>query len=203
MKEGDKETFYHGSGVLFDAFDLEHALEGDGKVKFGYGIYVTSSYKSAAHYSGANDAWKSHYVYTLTVPVKKVDNFIAFRHPVNPEIIKRTEEKLRIKIPDKVISDGKEFRKFLAKHFSDCITIDLKPGADYKKIKNLMGEKAASEFLSSIGVDFIEWPYNWNNPDLGTNRAYLNDKKIEIIKVDQIELDNKKNLIPNSKKQIR
>ena len=66
-----------------------------------------------------------------------------------------------------------------------------------------MGEKAASEFLSSIGVDFIEWPYNWNNPDLGTNRAYLDDKKIEITKVDQIELDNKKNLIPNSKKQIR
>ena len=37
----NKEIFYHGSGVLFDSFDLEHALEGDGNVKFGYGIYVT------------------------------------------------------------------------------------------------------------------------------------------------------------------
>ena len=26
--------FYHGSSVLFSKFDLAHALEGDGKVKF-------------------------------------------------------------------------------------------------------------------------------------------------------------------------
>lgn len=52
------DIFYHGSHVLFDEFDLSHALEGDGKVKFGYGVYVTSSYNSAAHYSGADpDAW--------------------------------------------------------------------------------------------------------------------------------------------------
>ena len=35
------EIFYHDSSVLFDKFDLAHALEGDGKVKFGYGVYVT------------------------------------------------------------------------------------------------------------------------------------------------------------------
>lgn len=52
------DIFYHGSHILFDEFDLSHALEGDGKVKFGYGVYVTSSYNSAAHYSGADpDAW--------------------------------------------------------------------------------------------------------------------------------------------------
>ena len=28
--------FYHGRSVLFDSFDLAHALEGDGKAKFGY-----------------------------------------------------------------------------------------------------------------------------------------------------------------------
>ena len=28
------ETFYHGTARLFDKFDLSHALEGDGKVKF-------------------------------------------------------------------------------------------------------------------------------------------------------------------------
>lgn len=43
-------TFYHGSSALFDKFDLAHVLEGDGKVKFGYGVYLTSSFKSAAHY---------------------------------------------------------------------------------------------------------------------------------------------------------
>lgn len=30
--------FYHGTPKLFDRFDLFHALEGDGKVKFGYGV---------------------------------------------------------------------------------------------------------------------------------------------------------------------
>ena len=39
--------FYHGSSVLFPRFDLSHVLEGDGKVKFGYGVYLTSSFKSA------------------------------------------------------------------------------------------------------------------------------------------------------------
>ena len=28
------ETYYHGTARLFDKFDLSHALEGDGKVKF-------------------------------------------------------------------------------------------------------------------------------------------------------------------------
>ena len=41
------EIFYHGSSVLFNRFDLSHVLEGDGKVKFGYGVYLTSSFKSA------------------------------------------------------------------------------------------------------------------------------------------------------------
>lgn len=48
------QTFYHGSHKLFDKFDLSHALEGDGKVKFGFGVYVTSKYESAVHYSASN-----------------------------------------------------------------------------------------------------------------------------------------------------
>ena len=197
------EIFYHGSGVLFDAFDLEHALEGDGKVKFGYGVYVTSAYSSAAHYSGANDSWDKHFVYTVKVPAKTDENYIAFKQPVNPAIIKKAEEKLGIEIPVCTISDGKDFRKFLVKLLSKNICIDPLPGTDVKSLKNLMGEKAASDFLSSIGVDFIEWPYNWKNLGLGTNRAVLNDKKIEIIRIDQVHLDNKKKLIADSIIQIR
>ena len=62
--------FYHGSPRLFSQFDLTHSLEGDGKNKFGYGIYVTSSYKSAAHYAGVNTSATNYYVYTLNVPEK-------------------------------------------------------------------------------------------------------------------------------------
>lgn len=69
-----KETFYHGSSALFKEFDLSHILEGDGKVKFGYGIYVTSQYRSAAHYAGVNPAAKKFYVYTVEIPIVKRDN---------------------------------------------------------------------------------------------------------------------------------
>ena len=192
----EKETFYHGSGSLFPKFDLSHALEGDGKVKFGYGVYVTSSYPSAAHYSGANDDWTEHYVYTVEIPAKREDNFIAFKQVVIPSIIARAEEKLGEALPDKVKADGKDFRKFLAKRFTPKGVVD-------KKLANFEGERQASAFLSSIGVDFIEWPYNWKNPALGNNRAVLDDSKVEIVRVDSVCLDDKKKLIPGSEKRVR
>ena len=183
------DTFYHGSHVLFDEFDLSHALEGDGKVKFGYGVYVTSSYNSAAHYSGADPDATEHYVYTVMGAPKLVDNYIAFKQPVNPKIILRAEEQLGCNIPENAAVDGKEFRKFVAKKLTGKLDLEA--------------EKAASKFLLSIGVDFIEWPYSWKNPDLGMNRAYLDESALVILQVDKVELDDKKRLIEDSPKQIR
>ena len=127
------EQFYHGSSVLFQQFDLAHALEGDGKVKFGYGVYVTSSYRSAAHYAAANANAKQFYVYTVEVPDLTADNYIAFKQPVNPSILLRAEETLGQPIPAKVTQDGKDFRKYLAKVLTG--TLDF------------AAEKAASAFL--------------------------------------------------------
>ena len=150
--------FYHGSSVLFSKFDLAHALEGDGKVKFGYGVYLTSSFKSAAHYSGANKSATTHYVYTVEVPELTEDNHIDFKKHVHPNIIERAENKLGISIPQKVTLDGKDFRKFLAKYFEKQICIDLAEGQSMVKALQLAGEQHASEFLTSIGVEFITWP---------------------------------------------
>ena len=182
------QTFYHGSSALFDRFDLTHILEGDGKVKFGYGVYLTSSFRSAAHYSGANKRATAHYVYTVEVPDLTDDNRIDFKKPVNPDIIRRAENKMSCAIPQKVTLDGKDFRKYLAKR--------LGGGSD------IQSERLASEFLNSIGVEFITWPYNWKNPDLGLNVAVLNDSKIKIIKIQQVELDAKQQLVPDSEKDI-
>ena len=85
--------------------------------------------------------------------------------------------------------DGKDFRKYLTKK--------LGGGSD------IQSEKLASEFLNSIGVEFITWPYNWKNPELGLNIAVLNDRKIQILKVHQVELDQKKHLIPGSEKKVK
>lgn len=182
------ETYYHGTSVLFKEFDLAHVLEGDGKVKFGYGVYVTSQFRTAAHYSGANEQAQVHYVYTVQIPEEKEDNFIAFKQPVHPTILQKTEAKLCEPIPGKIALDGKDFRKWLAKKLTGKV--------------DLAGEKAASEFLDSIGVDYIVWPYNWKNPDAGTNRAILNDKNVKIIRIDQVELDNKKQLVEGSERNI-
>ena len=192
----ENEIFYHGSGLLFNNFDLTHALEGDGKVKFGYGVYVTSAYSSSAHYSGSNDSWNSHYVYTVEIPAKTDINYIAFKQPVNPIIISKIQEKLQITLPDKAKEDGKELRKFLAKRFIPKVITD-------KKMAGLEGERLASRFLLSIGVEFIEWPYNWKNPALGKNRAVLDDQKVKIVRVDSVKLDEKKKLIVDSISQIR
>lgn len=195
-------TFYHGSSALFPKFDLSHALEGDGKVKFGYGVYVTSSYRSAAHYSGVNKNATTHYVYTVEVPDLTDDNHIDFKQQVHPDIVKRAEHKLGHTILKKYTLDGKDFRKYLAKMFESMICIDLAKGQSLSKVLTLAGEKAASEFLNSIGVEFITWPYNWKNPDLGLNVAVLDDKKIKIVKIHQVELDAKQQLIPNSEREI-
>ena len=182
------QTFYHGSPVLFQKFDLAHALEGDGKVKFGYGVYITSQYKSAAHYAGSNPNATQYFVYTVEVPDMKEDNYIAFKEPVKPSILKRAAQKMGEPIPEKFTLDGKDFRKFLAKKLTGKVDLE--------------GEKAASAFLTSIGVDFIVWPYNWKNPALGTNMAVLDDSKVIIKSIDQVELDNKKQLIEGSQQPV-
>ena len=183
------ETFYHGSPNLFSEFDLSHALEGDGKVKFGYGVYVTSSYRSAAHYAGVNPHSKHHYVYTVAVPSMGEVNYIAFKQPVHPFIATRAEEKLGAAVPEKYLQDGKDFRKFLAKRLTGKVDLE--------------GEKAASQFLLSIGVDFITWPYNWKNPTLGANRAILDAQKVSILKVEEVDLDEKKQFIEGSERNIK
>jgi hypothetical protein len=44
----------------------------------------------------------------------------------------------------KLVKDGKDFQKFLAKKLTRKVDLE--------------DEKAASAFLISIGVDFIQWP---------------------------------------------
>lgn len=38
------EIFFHGTSVLFKKFDIAHALEGDGKAKFGFGTFMLQSH---------------------------------------------------------------------------------------------------------------------------------------------------------------
>lgn len=195
--------YYHGSSALFTQFDLAHALEGTSKLKFGYGVYLTNSFKSAAHYSGANKNATTHYVYKVEVPNITKDNHISFKQPVNETIIKRAEAELGMPIPAKVTADGKDFRKYLASYFEKQIDVDLCPDKNTAQALKMMGEQDASAFLSSIGIVFITWPYSWRNPQLGMNIAVFDDSKIKIVSIHQVELDAKRQLIAGSKKEVR
>ena len=186
-------TFYHGSPVLFNAFDLSHVLEGDGKMKIGFGVYLSSMYRSAAHYSAAGRKVFEGYVYTAEIPDFRTDNHIDFKQPVHPAILERAARSLASAgfpsdIPEPITADGKLFRKHLAKLFSGKI--------------DLAGEKAASEFLDGICVDYVCWPYNWKNPAFGTNCAVFNTDKIRIVRVDHVWLDERQQLISGSEMQV-
>lgn len=195
------EILYHGSCYLFDKFSSAFLGAGEGKSKFGHGIYITSSYKTAALYAAkaakANGK-DSRYVYTVEVPLLNDDNHIFSCKPVNADVAQRAEKAIGEAIPDEVKSAGKLFRKYLGNLLTgQCSTI-----------KNMMSkadsvaENAVSEFLNKIGVVYLAWPQSQTKPDGDTNRAVLNGECIRILKIEHVEVDEKNNLIEGSEKPI-
>ena len=195
------ETFFHGSCHLFDKFSLSFLGAGEGKSKFGHGIYITSSYKTAALYAAkaakANGK-DSCYVYTVEVPLLTEDNHIFSCKPVNAEIAQQVEEAIGEAIPDEAKSAGKLFRKYLGNLLTgQCSTIKkMMSKAD------TVAENAVSEFLNKIGVIYLAWPQSQTKPDGDTNRAVLNENDIHIVKVEQVDVDEKNKLIEGSERVI-
>ena len=197
--------FYHGSSAEpFDRFSLDHALEGDGKVKFGWGVYVTEKYSTAAHYAfnKHRPENKDFYVYTVEIPDRTPDNCLSLLKgvPVAESIVNRVEAKLGETIPAEAKVEGIPFRKYLA----NKLTGEDKPVKKMIDKATVEGEKAASEFLSSLGVDLIEWPYNWQKPEAEKNMAVLDDRNVRIIRIEKVELDPKGHqLMEGSQKIIK
>ena len=197
--------FFHGSSAEpFDRFSLDHALEGDGKVKFGWGVYVTEKYSSVAHYAfnKHRPENKDFYVYTVEIPDRTPDNCLSLLKgvPVAESIVNRVEAKLGETIPAEAKVEGIPFRKYLA----NKLTGEDKPVKKMIDKATVEGEKAASEFLSSLGVDLIEWPYNWQKPEAEKNMAVLDDRNVCIIRIEKVELDPKGHqLIEGSQQTIK
>ena len=197
-------TFFHGSSVYFEKFDLSHALEGDGKAKFGYGIYVAGTYESAAHYAfnKKRPDNKDYYVYTVEVPDFNEDNCLSLlkEQPVAESIVRRAEEKLGESIPAEAKVEGKFFRKYLANR----LTGNTKSVSKMVDKATVEGEMAASAFLKGIGVELIRWPHDWGKPEGEMNLAVLDAAKVRIVKIEKVELDPKKHqLVPGSEKLIK
>ena len=196
------ETLYHGSCHLFDKFSLSFLGSGEGKSKFGHGIYITSSYKTAVLY--ASKAAKANgkeccYVYTIEVPMLNNDNHIFSCKAVNPSVVDRVEKVIGEAIPDEVKRAGKYFRKYLGN-----LLIGQRATVKQMMAKaDAAAENAVSQFLNSVGVIYLAWPQSQAKPDGETNRALLNEKEIKILKIEQVECDDKNKLIEDSKKLIQ
>ena len=173
------ETFYHGTSVLFKKFDIAHALEGDGKIKHGAGIYLTTGYKRAAHYSCKRPGSTDFYVYTVEIPDLSTDNCIEFKEAVSPSIIHRAEEELKESIPHEVTTDGKLFRKHIAMKL-----------AGKKKNEKLTAddEIAAADFLVRIGVIYNKVPFIWAKPVVHYDVIVMKADVMKIIKVEKVYL---------------
>ena len=195
--------FYHGSSAeLFDRFSLDHALEGDGKVKFGWGVYVTEKYSTAAHYAFNKHRTenKDFYVYTVEIPDRTPDNCLSLLKgvPVAESIVNRVEAKFGETIPAEAKVEGIPFRKYLA----NKLTGEDKPVKKMIDKATVEGERAASEFLSSMGMDLIEWPYNWQKPEADKNMAVLDDRNVRIVRIERVELDPKEHQLIEGSQQI-
>ena len=173
------ETFYHGTSVLFKKFDIAHALEGDGKIKHGAGIYLTTGYKRAAHYSCKRPGSTDFYVYTVEIPDLSTDNCIEFKEAVSPSIIHRAEEELKESIPHEVTTDGKLFRKHIAMKLA---------GKKKNEKLTVEDEIAAADFLVEIGVIYNKVPFIWKKPVIHYDVIVMKTDVMRIVKIVKVDL---------------
>lgn len=173
-------VFYHGSPCLFDRFQLTAAGDGTG-IKFGYGVYLTESEASAVHYSQPRkqEFAQKHYLYTVEIPDLKDGEYLISARPTDESIVSAVESRLGVKVPDAVKAAGKEFRKWIG------ITLAGTKKAGFAE------EKMAAEFLESIGVYYNVWPQSQSKPDGLRNIAVFDPDRVTIVKIEEIELEQK------------
>ena len=195
------ETFYHGTCRLFKEFCLSHLGEGEGKSKFGQGVYLTSNYATAALYASKSakaNGVETCYVYTVEVPEITEDNHVFSCKPVNSCVVERAEAAINESIPEEAKSAGKFFRKYLGNLLTGRRgTVKKMTGK-----ADAVAENAVSKFLNSIGVVYLVYPHAQTKPDGETNRTVFNVNNIRILKIEQVEVNAKNELIPGSGKEV-
>jgi hypothetical protein len=195
------EIFYHGTYRLFDHFQLNHLGEGEGKSQFGHGIYITSNYATAALYAakaGKSNGCDTFYVYTVEVPVLTDENHLFSCKPVTAEVVSRIEKALGEYIPEEAKSRGKFFRKYVG----NILTNQRGTVKQMTSKADDAAEDAAAEFLNDNGVIYLAYPYAQTKPDGDTNRAVLNGECIRILKIEQVDVNDKNKLIEDSERVI-
>ena len=127
------------------------------------------------------------------------NNHVFSCKPVNPIVAERLQTALGETIPEEAKSLGKFFRKYIGN-----VLI-----GNRKTIKQMTGsasseaEDAVTKFLNENGVIFLAWPQAQTKPDGDTNRAVLNAECIKILKIEQVQTNDKNKLIKGSETLIK
>ena len=194
------EIFYHGTCHLFGQFDMSFLGTGEGKSKFGNGIYITSSYETASLYAAkaarANGK-DTLFVYTVEVPDLTDENHVFSCKEVNQAVVQRVEAVLGA-IPQEATASGKYFRKYIGNVLSGK-KASLKQMLDKA---DAQAENAASRFLDEVGIVYLAWPQAQTKPDGDTNRAVLNASNVRVMKIEQVQVNEKNKLINGSQEEI-
>lgn len=218
-----KDIFYHGTCHLFDKFDPAKLGSGEGKSKFGHGIYITSKYASAAKYAskaGKKNNMNDYYVYTVEVPKLEEGAYIISALPVNPDIVSRIEKALGEEVPAEAKEVGKYFRKYVGNLLmGNKKTPENKKGMTLKQMMDKAdgaAEDAASKFLMENGIMYLVWPYNQVAPkklqkaidekgidQIETNRAVLMPEAIRIVQIDKVQTTANNDFIEGSAETIK
>jgi hypothetical protein len=196
------EIFYHGTHRLFDHFSLDHQGEGEGKAKYGCGIYITSSFATAARYAakaGKRQGVDTYYVYTIEVPDITPTNHLFSCRPVAEDVASHIESALGERVPDEAKLKGKFFRKYVA----NLITGQRTTVKKMTSRADIEAEKAVSSFFDANGLVYFAWPQAQTKPDGITNRTVFNVENIRILKVEQVEVDANNNLVEPSPIEIK
>lgn len=82
INENQDQYFYHGSPYLFDKFDFNKIGSGDGKNKYGYGLYFTTSIDTAKYYAIGQDSDLKIYTARLT----GLDRFYKWDEPITEDL---------------------------------------------------------------------------------------------------------------------
>jgi hypothetical protein len=101
-------------------------------------------------------------------------------------------------LPQEAKVSGKCFRKYIGNVLTGK-KATLKQMLDKA---DAPAENAASRFLDEIGLIYLAWPQAQTKPDGDTNRAVLNASNVRIIKVEQVQVNEKNKLIQGSQKEI-
>lgn len=196
------EIFYHGTHRLFDNFSLDHQGEGEGKAKYGSGIYITSSFATAARYAakaGKRQGVDTYYVYTIEVPDITPTNHLFSCRPVAEDVASHIESILGERIPDEAKLKGKFFRKYVANLITGQRTTVKKMTSHAES----EAERAVARFFDENGLVYFAWPQAQTKPDGITNRTVFNVDNIRILKVEQVLVDGENDLIEGSQVEVK